>query len=138
MLDEGRRELREAGLEGKNPTLLLSPDISQLSVERTFDYIWAFSVLVHMNDQILDDTLDFVRRHLSGDGVFYANVDIGKGEEGNWQGFPTVARTSVFYRQACAANGLVVTDLGPLKELGHLARVESQDNQRMLEIALTP
>jgi cyclopropane fatty-acyl-phospholipid synthase-like methyltransferase len=133
-LDEGRKELREAGLEGKNPTLLLSPDISQLTVNRKFDYIWAFSVLFHLNDKILNDTLAFVSKHLSEEGVFYANVNIGEGNEGNWQGFPVVTRTLDFYSQACAMNGLVVSDLGPLKEHGHIANVESQDNQRMLKV----
>jgi cyclopropane fatty-acyl-phospholipid synthase-like methyltransferase len=134
-LDEGRKELREAGLEGKNPTLLLCPDISQLTVNRQFDYIWAFSVLLHMNDKILNATLAFVSTHLSEEGVFYANVNIGDRKEGNWQGFPVVARPFDFYSQACAMNGLVVSDLGPLKELGHIANIESQDNQRMLKIA---
>lgn len=130
----GRKELREAGLEEKNPTLLLSPDISQLTINRRFDYIWAFSVLIHMNDKILSDTLDFVSRHLSEDGFFYANVNIGYRREGNWQGFPVVARTLDFYSQACAMSGLVVSDLGPLKEFGHISNSESQDNQRMLKI----
>ena len=133
-LDEGRKELQEAGLEGKNPTLLLSPDISQLKVDQTFDYMWAFSVLIHMNDKILNDTLGFVSKHLSEEGVFYANVNIGYREEGNWQGFPVVARTLEFYSQACAMNDLVVSDIGALKELGHIANVEAQDNQRMLKI----
>jgi len=134
VLDEGRKELREVGLEGKNPTLLLSPKIAQLTVNRKFDYIWAFSVLIHMNDKILNDTLSFVSKHLSEEGVFYANVIIGDRKEGDWQGFPVVTRPFDFYSQACTMNGLVVSDLGPLKELGHIAKVESQDSQRMLKI----
>ena len=134
VLDEGRKELREAGLEGKNPTLLLSPKIAQLTVNRKFDYIWAFSVLIHMNDKILNDTLSFVSKHLSEEGSFYANVIIGDRKEGDWQGFPVVTRPFDFYGQACTMNGLVVSDLGPVKELGHIAKVESQDSQRMLKI----
>jgi len=134
VLDEGRKELREAGLEGKNPTLLLSPKIAQLTVNQKFDYIWAFSVLIHMNDKILNDTLLFVSKHLSEEGVFYANVIIGDRKEGNWQGFPVVTRPFDFYSQACTMNDLVVSDLGSLKELGHIANVESQDSQRMLKI----
>lgn len=134
VLDEGRKELREAGLEGKNPTLLLSPKIAQLTVNQKFDYIWAFSVLIHMNDKILNDTLSFVSKHLSEEGVFYANVIIGDRKEGDWQGFPVVTRPFDFYSQACTMNDLVVSDLGSLKELGHIANVESQDSQRMLKI----
>ncbi|KKO18043.1 MAG: class I SAM-dependent methyltransferase [Candidatus Brocadia sp.] len=134
VLDEGQKELREARLEGKNPTFLLSPDISQLTVDRKFDYIWAFSVLIHMSDKILNDTLAFVSSHLSKEGAFYANVNIGERKEGHWQGFPLVARTFDFYSQACTTNGLVVSDIGPLKKFGHVSNVEPQDNQRMLRI----
>ena len=133
-LYEGRKELREAGLEGKSPTLLLSPDISRLTVNQVFDRIWAFSVLFHMNDKTLNDTLGFVSKHLSEEGIFFANVNIGDKKEGQWQGFPVVARALDFYSQACAAKGLVVCDIGSLKELGHISNVESQDKQRMLKI----
>jgi cyclopropane fatty-acyl-phospholipid synthase-like methyltransferase len=133
-LNEGRKELCEAGLEEKNPTLLLSMDFSQLTIKQKFDYIWAFSVLIHMNDEILNDTLDFVSRHLSDDGAFYANVNIGEREEGSWQGFPVVARTFEFYSHACTKYGLSASDIGPLKDHGHVSNIESQDSQRMLRI----
>lgn len=133
-IDEGRKELREAGLVAKNPKLLLSSDSSKLTLDRKFDYIWSFSVLFHMHDEILNDTLSFVSSNLSEEGVFYANVNIGERKEGNWQGFPVVARTFEFYSQACAMNGLVVSDLGPLKNLGHNSNIEKHDNQRMLRI----
>lgn len=134
-LNEGRKELREAGLSGKDPTLLLSPEIAQVTVNRTFGYIWAFSVLIHMNDAVLNDTLEFARKHLSEEGVFYANVNIGDRKEGSWQGFPVVWRSFESYSRACTMHGLVVSDLGPLEELGHIANVESQDRQRMLKIS---
>ena len=135
-LEEGRKELREAGLEGKNPTLLLSPDISKLVVDRKFDYIWAFSVLIHMYDEILNDTLSFVRSHLLEEGVFYANVKYGEKADGHWQGFPVVTRNFDFYHQACSKNGLVVTDIGPIKNFGHITNIEEQDNNRMLKIQI--
>ena len=133
-LDEGRKELQEAGLEEKNPTLLQSTDLSQLTLDQQFDYVWAFSVLFHLSDEILDQTLNFVGKHLSGEGVFFANVDIGEMNEGNWQTFPVVWRTLEFYSHECSKNGLVLTDLGPLKNHGHISNVESQDSQRMLRI----
>lgn len=133
-LDEARKELREAGQEEKNPNLLLSQDISQLMIDKKFDFIWAFSVLIHMSDEVLNDALGFVSKHLLKEGVFYANVNIGEKKEGNWQGFPVVARTFEFYCQACVKNGLAVTDLGPLKDHGHISKVEAQDSQRILKI----
>jgi cyclopropane fatty-acyl-phospholipid synthase-like methyltransferase len=50
VLDEGRKELHEAGLEWKSPMLFHCPDISQAIINRKFDYIWAFSVFIHMTD----------------------------------------------------------------------------------------
>jgi SAM-dependent methyltransferase len=134
-LEEGRKELHEAGLAGKNPTLIWSPDISQLSIDRTFDFVWAFSVLFHMSDDILSDTMSFVSRHLSAEGVFYANVNPDGEEDGVWREFPLTSRPFDFYRNACASHGLTVCDLGPLRELGHISGVEAQDSQRMLRIS---
>ena len=130
-LDEGRKELKESGLEGKNPTLLLSSDIPELALDRKFDFIWSFSVLIHLQNEILNDTLNFVSNHLSEEGIFYSNVNIGEGKDGSWQGFPVVKRTLDFYIQACAMHGLIVSDIGSLKELGHDAEF---NNQRMLRI----
>ena len=62
VLDEGRKELQEAGLEGNNPTLLLAPDISRLTIDQTFGYIWAFSVIIHMADEILDGAREQVEK----------------------------------------------------------------------------
>lgn len=134
VLDEGRKELRENGLEYKNPSLFAAPDISALAIEQEFDFAWAFSVLFHMKDEVLMDTLRFVGEHLGGGGVFYANVIIGEEEEGEWQGFPVVSRTTEFYRAACAANGLSVSVLGSLEKLGHVSHEESHDSQTMLRL----
>jgi len=135
-LAEGRLELQEAGLDWKNPVLLLTPDISRLNVDKKFDFVWAFSVLIHMSDEILDSTLGFVSRHLAGDGVFYANMNAGHTLDSEWQGFPVVWRTLDFYQTACARHGLTITDIGPLSAYGHVLNAASQDHQRMLRITI--
>jgi len=136
VLAEGRRELRESGLEGRKPTLLPCPDsLSQITIDRRFDFIWSFSVLMHMTDDVLDGALDFVASHLSSEGVYYANVNIAPERwEGEWQGFPIIAETLDFYDRACAKSGMGVDDLGPLVDLGHESLIEGQDSQRMLKI----
>lgn len=135
VLVESQKELHEEGLEEKKPTLLLVTDASQLMLDQRFDYMWAFSVLFHLSDDLLDQNLSFVSKHLSDDGSFYANVNIGENNEGSWQGFPVVWRTIGFYRQQCSKYGLNVTDLGPLKDHGHISSVKRQDNQTMLRIS---
>jgi hypothetical protein len=119
VLDEGRKDLQESKLGDKEPALIAAPDTSSLNLERKFDYIWAFSVLIHMEDRILCDTLRFIRRHLRDNGCFYGNVDVSNRPDRNWQGFPVVARSLQFYEETCSRNGLHVRDLGLLTELGH-------------------
>lgn len=135
-LDEARKELKEAGLTHKGPKLIAAEDISNVKLENRFDYILAFSVLIHMKDEILYDTLRFVRSHLKNTGFFYANVHIGNNPDGFWQGFPVVWRSLDFYQEACLHSGLRLHDIGPLKTFGHTSEVESQDNQRMLKVRI--
>ena len=133
VLDEGRRELREAGLENRRPTLIASEDLSTLVLPMQFDRAWAFSVFIHMSDEVLGGCLSSVQRWLRPDGACYANVRIGEGEDGAWQGFPVVTRPYAFYERIAARNGLAVADLGTLASVGHHSGVERQDRQRMLE-----
>ncbi len=135
VLDEGKKELSEAGLEWKQPTLLCSPDISQQRIDRKFDFIWTFSVLIHMTDEILEDTLKLVQEQLSDTGVMYANVSIGEYASGKWQEFPVVTRLMASYEAACARNDLSIKSLGSLEKYGHIVvGQQSQDNKIMLQI----
>lgn len=137
VLDEARKELSENGLEWKQPTLMFVPDIAQADIHQKFDFIWAFSVLIHMTDDVLNDTLQFVSQHLSDMGAFYANVNIDeRTAEGKWAEFPVVRRSWEFYQEACSKNGLKVYDLGSLKKYRHITNNENQDSQRMLKICV--
>lgn len=134
VLEEGRRELHEAGLEHKRPRLLAVDRLSDVEVEREFDFAWAFSVLFHMSDEIVDECIALVERSLAPGGVFYANVNIGDRPPGNWQGFPVMYRSMEFYRDLCARHGLGLEDVGSLAALGHVSGDEAQDRQRMLAV----
>jgi cyclopropane fatty-acyl-phospholipid synthase-like methyltransferase len=134
VLEEGRKELREAGLEGKEPRLTVAESLRSLDLPVKFDYIWAYSVLLHMSDEILSDCLDFVDRHISQSGSLYANVCVGERRETRlgWQGFPVVWRSWDFYREAAARRSLHVEDWGTLESLGDVSDVRIMDEQRML------
>ena len=133
VLDEGRKELRESKLEHKQPQLTVAEHLSNVSLGRKFDYIWAFSVLIHLQDDILEEVIGFVARHLEDNGVFYANVDTLDAPDGRWQEFPGVRRPLSFYGDICARNDLRMSDIGSLKEFGHITGSEA-DLNRMLEI----
>lgn len=133
-LQEGRRELQEAGLENRNPTLLTVLSYPDLRLDKKFDLIWAFSVLMHLSDKILEDVLAFASRHLSDGGQFFANVNLAERAEGSWQEFPVVARSEEFYRAAGQEAGLSMKVLGQLQDMGHQSGDSLSDQQYMIRL----
>jgi SAM-dependent methyltransferase len=134
VLAKGLKELRDAGLEGKGPTLIAG-DVGAIDIPGGLDFVWAFSVLIHMTDEIAARTVAFAARQLRPDGVFFANVRTdAQRADGRWQGFPVVSRPLAFYEEICARHGLVVHDLGALAGFGHRSAAPNQDAQRMLRI----
>jgi SAM-dependent methyltransferase len=136
VLAEGRRELVECGLAGKEPELVHCSRLSKLNLGQKFDVIWAFQVLIHMSDAVLDDAVAAVARHLDDGGVFYATVNVGTATDGSWQGFPIVHREAAFYKAVFRRHGLAVDDIGPLFAFGHVhprVSAAAQAWQRMLK-----
>ena len=131
-LQEARRELREADLEHKRPTLIQSSDFSIDCSERHMHYAWAFSVLIHFEDEILTRCLASLARLLIPSGIFFANVKIGDKATEHWEEFPVVSRSLDFYRKLGGRHGLELEDLGELSEHGHISGIVDQDSQRML------
>jgi|RhiMethySRZTD1v2_1073278.scaffolds.fasta_scaffold118442_3 SAM-dependent methyltransferase len=135
VLDEARAELAEAGLAHRAPRLVLAEDLGALELPERFDWAWAFSVLIHMDDAVLERAFAFVARSLEPRGVFLANVrteSAGAGEVGRWQGFPVVARSVETYRAVARRHGFSVRDMGSLSGLGHVSGEPFQDGQHML------
>ncbi|GFE68173.1 cyclopropane-fatty-acyl-phospholipid synthase family protein [Chroococcus sp. FPU101] len=135
---EGRKEIKKFNLEEKNPTLICTKDVSSLTLEQKFDFIWAFSVLFHMSDEILDSYLSLISKSLKNDGAFYANVmiynslDEKSKQTGNWKEFPVMNRTLDFYQELGLHHNLGFAELGTLADLGHLSNT-GQDQQKMLK-----
>mgnify|MGYP006278117877 CR=1 FL=1 len=134
VLEEGRKELYKAKLKSKRATLIHFQNFEDLSFKIKFDFIFAFSVLIHLDDSILKDCFKCISKTIKPNGVFYANVNIGSREEGNWQGFPVVFRPLSFYVDLGKTYGLKVTPIGTLASLGHISGSELADNQVMLFI----
>lgn len=134
VLQEGLNELKESRLENKAPTLESGNFESDINFNRKFDYLWAYSVLIHMQDEILDSCFKFVSAHLHPEGVFFANVNIGTKADGNWEEFPVVHRSLNFYEDMADKYGLRVKDIGPISDFGHHSG-KPQDRQRMLKIS---
>jgi hypothetical protein len=97
----------------------VAPSISQASITHEFDYIWAFSVLIHMSDERLGECLSYVSSHLKPLGVLYANVNLGERKEAEaaWEGFPVVCRSLEFYRETAEMYGLNLEPAGQIPKL---------------------
>ncbi len=125
-----RKELRKHRLVDKSPNLIECPGFVDLDLGRKFDFIWGFSVIIHMTDEILEESLAFVARHLEDKAVFYANVNCSNREDGLWQGFPSVRRSFSFYEEVATAVGLRTEHIGKL--------VEDKDYNIRIETSLPP
>ena len=99
--------------------------------ERTFDYVWAFQVLYHMTDELLEACLDAVSSRMDESSQFYANVNT-ESPSGQWQEFPFQQRSIEFYREAVGRHRLAVEDLGQLRDHGYTRKVDGQYNHMLL------
>jgi SAM-dependent methyltransferase len=138
--EEALKELDEAGLQGKEPVLLNSGDLAALKIGATFEFVWAFSVLIHMSDETAADCIGLAAHHLKESGLFYANASIGPRHDNliGWQGFPVVTRSWEFYQELGQRHGLRISDLGTLASLRHISGIPAVDTQHMLRFAPTP
>jgi SAM-dependent methyltransferase len=135
VLEEGRKALAEAGLGYKSPTLA-SGELRDWHLSESFDFVWAFSVLIHLSDGILEESLGWIAAHLRPGGRLLANVNLDPHTDGEWQGFPVVCRSLEFYGDAAKRCGLRVKSLGRLASLGHVTGSRGQDSQTMLEFSV--
>ena len=133
VLLEGLKELKQEGLEYKKPKLFAFNKFSELKLDDRFDVIFAFSVLIHLEDSILEDCLFFVSSQLNDSGKFLANVNIGEQATRNWLEFPVMFKSLEFYEQLAQKAGLSMKELGTIKSLGHHSSDELSNNQIMLE-----
>jgi SAM-dependent methyltransferase len=133
-LKVGKRYIKEANLELKQANLIhIENAISDIKLSVLGDFIWAFSVLIHMTDDLVYDTLLFVKKNMADNGLFYANVNIGENKDGNWREFPVRWRTLEWYEETASANGLRVKNIGQLKDFGHKSVNDTrEDDQFML------
>ena len=134
-LEEGMIELSESGLSDRAPHLIHASQFADLNIGIRFDFIWAFSVLIHFSDDVLSDALPFIARHLAPHGTVYANVNIGvQNQDNSWLEFPHVYRPVEFYEGVCRRAGLSMKIVGTLRELGHVSGRSVGDTQKMLRM----
>jgi cyclopropane fatty-acyl-phospholipid synthase-like methyltransferase len=135
VLDEGRKELVERGLEHKAPHLIVGGDFSELRPLKRFDCVWAYSVLFHMENHVVAQCLRFVSANLADGGVMFGNVRIGESSSGRWKEFPNIARSLVWYEKQARDAGLKnVKVVGNMESCG-LKGVKNVKHKLMLRLS---
>jgi SAM-dependent methyltransferase len=118
VLDVAWRQIGRQELSGKNPRLIRSDDFGNGELhEQQFDYIWAFSVLFHLSDGILDRLFSSVGKRLTKTGIMLANVQTDV-ESSTWLEFPFVKRSVDEYRSSAGKHRLQTLDLGTIEQRG--------------------
>lgn len=112
------RQIAKHNLSGKNPRIVVADDFGAAAARgRNFEFIWVFSVLFHLSDEKADELFSFIPLVLTKFGRCFGNINV-LGTEGQWLEFPFVSRSPAFYEKLAGKNGLEMTVLGPLEELG--------------------
>lgn len=112
------QEVGRAGLSAKNPRLVCSSSFGDESLcDEQFDYVYSFSVLYHLDDEILNSYFTTVARRLAPNGVCLANVNTHLPSD-KWLEFPFIKRTIETYCEAAAKTGLTTESLGEISALG--------------------
>jgi SAM-dependent methyltransferase len=133
-LEEARQEVRAAGLEHREPRLLPGSEDGSFELPGPVDWVWAFSLLTHAADDVLERVCASVARHLQPGGIFWANARCGAPRAGqaHGQGPPVFVRPLEFFSELGARQGFQVRDLGSLSGLGHVSGDRERDGERML------
>lgn len=98
-----RERLTDRGLWRRNPNIFCGSfdlDISEA------DFGLAFSVFIHLTDDLVSEAMRFVASHITG--RCYANVSVGDRKEGKWVDFPSMSRPIEFYEAAARDAGLSI------------------------------
>jgi len=126
VLDVAWQQIGKNSLACKNPLLIRSDQFgTELLGNRKFDFIWSFSVLYHLSDDILERLFASVANRLGG--MFVANVQIDM-ESSTWLEFPFLKRTFEEYCAIAAKHDLQTANLGTIEERGFMLAGEERTN----------
>jgi SAM-dependent methyltransferase len=134
VLDLSWCEIGLAKLSAKNPRLICSASFGSEELgQEKFDFVFSFSVLFHLTDELLQSFLLQVSARLKPHGICLAQVNTHL-EDSAWLQFPFIKRTVTDYLRAAQEAGLNAKPLGTIQSLGFKLESEERLNE-MLEFS---
>ena len=131
VIAEAERQISERGLAPKAPAVFTSSSFGRDELgDRTFDVIWSFQVLYHLDDALVSECLAQIASRLRPGGNAYANVNT-EFPDGQWKEFPFVQRPVGFYEELARRHGLRVETLGEMGTFGYTTKVGGHRNQML-------
>jgi SAM-dependent methyltransferase len=120
-------EIGKAGLSAKNPRLIRSLSFANDELgTSTFDFIYSFSVLFHLSNELIDLYFQTLDRRLAPSGKCVANVNTTIPTD-KWLEFPFVKRSIDDYASIAMKYGLKATNVGPINTLGFNGGIEGDN-----------
>lgn len=138
VIREAKLVIKKKELKYKNTTLFTVPDLSKLVMPKKFDFIIAYAVLLHVSDQMVRDIYKFVKDHLTDNGSCYMNAYTVPRKEKKWRTFTTVSRPAQFYIDEGTKQGVIVSDIGSMVELGKFNARKEANEMRMFKVVRGP
>ncbi|UPK02390.1 class I SAM-dependent methyltransferase [Bradyrhizobium sp. 170] len=129
VLDMGWTEIGKAKLSAKNPRLICSTSFGAEEIgDQSFDFVYSFSVLYHLSDEILVNYFRFVSKRLGSGGVCIANVNTDT-QSDRWLEFPFLQKSIETYETMARAHALQTKKIGTLADLGfrHIGAMEARN-----------
>jgi len=118
VLDVAWVQIGRNSLSAKNPQLIRSDDFgSEELTQRQFNFVWCFSVLFHLSDDLLDRLFAVVSDRVADGGMFVANIQTDV-DSSAWLQFPFLKRTLEDYRTVAASHGFETINLGTIEGRG--------------------
>jgi cyclopropane fatty-acyl-phospholipid synthase-like methyltransferase len=124
-------EIGAAGLSDKNPRLICSSSFgAEEFYDQQFDFVFSFSVLYHLSDQLLQAYFTQVAKRLTQKGACFAQVNTHLNSS-TWLQFPFVKRTVDDYIASALAAGMKTKSLGTIESLGFRLPGEERLNEML-------
>jgi SAM-dependent methyltransferase len=138
VIEEAKLEAIEESVIEKKPNLIAFKEFSELNLPE-MDFIWAFCVLIHLSDKILEDCFAFVSKILKQGGVFYGNVNSYSEEKqaATWHQFPIQFKRVEVYKELGEKYGLKMEIVGELPDLGYIPDGPTEVKLVMLKFTKT-